>query len=69
MDKKYTFDNGPGSPPTSMLTGPNYFAYDVYQLSPPEVKELFIFFLSDYNDRIPSFPHQELCSCLQEIPE
>ncbi|MBA0655615.1 hypothetical protein Goklo_008082 [Gossypium klotzschianum] len=36
MDKKCTFDNGPGSPPTSMLTGPNYFAYDVYQLSPPE---------------------------------
>ncbi|MBA0833887.1 hypothetical protein Goarm_006299 [Gossypium armourianum] len=46
MDKKYTFDNGPGSPPTSMLTGLNYFAYDVYQLSPPEVKELLIFFFS-----------------------
>ncbi|KAH1072890.1 hypothetical protein J1N35_025218 [Gossypium stocksii] len=36
MDKKYTFDNGPGSPPTFMVTSPNYFTYDVYQLSPLE---------------------------------
>ncbi|OMO56787.1 polyneuridine-aldehyde esterase-like protein [Corchorus capsularis] len=40
MDFQQTFDDGPESPPTTALFGPNYSAAKVYQLSPKEDLEL-----------------------------
>ncbi|XVF17753.1 hypothetical protein REPUB_Repub10bG0150800 [Reevesia pubescens] len=36
MDTKYTFDNGPDKPPTSLLFGHDFMSSKIYQLSPPE---------------------------------
>ncbi|CAK9185441.1 unnamed protein product [Ilex paraguariensis] len=36
MDCKFTFDQGPDKPPTSLLFGPEFLSTKLYQLSPPE---------------------------------
>ncbi|KAJ8764384.1 hypothetical protein K2173_006124 [Erythroxylum novogranatense] len=38
MDSHYRYDDGPNSPPSSVLFGPNFLATKFYQLSPPEQK-------------------------------
>ncbi|KAK4848142.1 hypothetical protein QYF36_009765 [Acer negundo] len=36
LDSKYTYDNGPNNPPTTITLGPLYLASNVYQLSPTQ---------------------------------
>ncbi|XP_022762129.1 salicylic acid-binding protein 2-like [Durio zibethinus] len=36
MDNRFSYDDGPGNPPTTFIFGPLYLSSKVYQLSPPE---------------------------------
>ncbi|XP_062102165.1 methyl jasmonate esterase 1-like [Humulus lupulus] len=36
LDSEFTFDKGPGHPPTTIVFGPKFMESKLYQLSPPE---------------------------------
>ncbi|XWS67984.1 hypothetical protein CRYUN_Cryun04dG0051300 [Craigia yunnanensis] len=40
MDNHFIYDDGPNSPPTTLIFGPLYLSSKVYQLSPPEDRVL-----------------------------
>ncbi|KAI3446036.1 hypothetical protein Pfo_002701 [Paulownia fortunei] len=34
LDSRYSYDNGPNNPPTTLMLGPKYLSVNMYQLSP-----------------------------------